>query len=310
MLTVAPTDRRAQLIAAADAYFHGLARKDVSQVPWHDDVAFRGPLAPGFPDAMRGRVAVAGFFAALYPVLGDITVIDHHVNEGATSIATRADIAIVNPPCVLRVVDRFVVDEHGAIREQENHYDPRPALAPPSGTLSPQERDMLIDLLVSSQSALVSAVVGVSPAEWTRDPGAGRWSIAQCAEHLALSEEGLLAIVRTQILTSPPAVDAAAVVRGRDGVVVSAMRDRSHRSQTFEALMPRTPAATPAAFIAAFLSRRAATLRYVRETADPLHHHVAPLGPLGDLDAYQWLLLLASHTERHVQQIDEVKQAA
>jgi hypothetical protein len=38
-----------------------------------------------------------------------------------------------------------------------------------------------------------------------------------------------------------------------------------------------------------------------------LHHHFAPLGPLGDLDGYQWLLLLASHTERHVAQMDEVK---
>jgi hypothetical protein len=46
---------------------------------------------------------------------------------------------ITQPPCVLRVVDRFLVDAEGMIREQENHYDPRPALASAPGTLSHQE---------------------------------------------------------------------------------------------------------------------------------------------------------------------------
>jgi len=36
----------------------------------------------------------------------------------------------------------------------------------------------------------------------------------------------------------------------------------------------------------------------------------APWTPLGDLEAYQWRLLLASHTERHVQQIEAVKTAS
>jgi hypothetical protein len=36
---------------------------------------------------------------------------------------------IATPPCTLRVVDRFKVTADGRIVEQENHYDPRPALA-------------------------------------------------------------------------------------------------------------------------------------------------------------------------------------
>jgi hypothetical protein len=302
------TDRRARLIAAAEAYFSGIARKDVSRVPWHDDVHFRGPLAPGFPDAMRGRPAVLDFFEALYPALGAVEIVDHHVNEAETAVATRANVEITSPRCVLRVIDRFVVDGDGAIIEQENHYDPRPALAPPPGSLTQQERDTLVDLLVSSHSALIATVVGLRPEQWTGDPGGGQWSIAQCAEHLALAEDALLGMIRGQILASPPEVERAAAVRGRDGVVVAAMRDRSSRSRTFDFLVPRATADTPAAFIGAFLPKRAATLQYVRETTDPLHHHVAPLGPLGDLDAYQWLLLLASHTERHVQQIEDILQ--
>ena len=307
MPTGTSIDRHAQLVAAADAYFQGLAAKDVSQVPWHDDVSFRGPLAPGFPDAMRGRESVVGFFEALYPLLGRVEVIDHHVNDAGTAIATRADVAIASPACTLRVIDRFVVDAAGLIREQENHYDPRPALAPPAGTLTGQERDLLIDLLVSSQSALIAATIGLTAPEWSFTPADGRWSIAQCAEHLALAEGGLLATVRDQVLASPTVQDDGTATRGGDGMIVRMMRDRSRRSETFDALVPRETAPTPADFIAAFLPKRAATLQYVRETNDALHHHVAPLGGLGELDGYQWLLLLACHTERHVQQIDEIK---
>jgi hypothetical protein len=53
----------------------------------------------------------------------------------------------------------------------------------------------------------------------------------------------------------------------------------------------------------AFLARRADTLDHARATRDPLHHHAAPLGELGPLDAYQWLLLMAAHTDRHLAQM-------
>jgi hypothetical protein len=38
-------------------------------------------------------------------------VIEHYVGEGERSIATRADVPIAQPPSVLRVIGRFVVDE-------------------------------------------------------------------------------------------------------------------------------------------------------------------------------------------------------
>jgi hypothetical protein len=301
------TDRRSQLLTVADAYFRGLAEKNMSQVPWHPDVVFRGPLAPGAPEPLRGSTAVRSWFEGLYPALGPVEIIEHYVGEEERSIATRADVHITQPPSVLRVIDRFIVDDAGFIVEQENHYDPRPALAPTPGIMTSQERDLLLDLLVSSQQALIAAVVRLTPDQWAFSPDDDRWSIAQCAEHLALSEEALLGMVRGQILESPATPEKTAMARGRDGIVVAAMRDRSQRRKTFDFLEPRSSAPEPAHFIDGFLTRRAATLQFVRETEKALHHHFAPLGPLGDLDGYQWLLLRASHTERHLGQIDEVK---
>jgi hypothetical protein len=299
------TGRREQLIRVAEQYFRGLAQRDVSRVPWHPDVAFRGPLTPTSPDPLRGLEAVRTWFEGLYPALGKVEVLEHFIGE--RSIATRADVHITTPPAVLRVLDRFVVDDDGRIVEQENHFDPRPALQLPAGSMTAQERDLLIDLLVSSQHGLVAATVGLTADQWTFDPGPDRWSISECAEHLALSEDALLGIVRKQVLAATANPEAAATARGRDGVVVTAMRDRSQRLKTFDFLEPRTCASSPATFISEFLTRRAATLEYTRESTDNLHHHFAPLGPLGDLDGYQWLLLLASHTDRHVAQIEEIK---
>jgi len=184
---------------------------------------------------------------------------------------------------------------------------PNPPLQMATGAMTAQERDLLVDLLVSSQQRLVAVTVGLSDDQWTFGPGPDRWSIAECAQHLVLSEDALLGIVRNQVLEAPANPDGAPSARGRDGIVVAAMRDRSQRLKTFDFLEPRTTSSSPATFVNQFLTRRAATLEYTRESADNLHHHFAPLGPLGDLDGYQWLLLLASHTDRHVAQIEEVK---
>ncbi|MEX2272665.1 MAG: nuclear transport factor 2 family protein [Vicinamibacterales bacterium] len=128
------TDQNArlnQLKGVANAYFAALTKRDVSSVPWADNIVLRSPLAPqGLDVPLTGRAAVVGWFETLYPVLGEAKVIEHYFSEDLTSIATRADVGITDPPSVLRVVDRFTVDADGRITAQENHYDPRPALAP------------------------------------------------------------------------------------------------------------------------------------------------------------------------------------
>ena len=42
------------------------------------------------------------------------------------------------------------------------------------------------------------------------------------------------------------------------------------------------------------------------KTTPDLRAHVAD-SPMGQLDAYEWLLLIGAHSKRHTEQIDEVK---
>ena len=122
-------ERRERLKAISEVYFAGLAQKDMSAVPWAEDVVVRSPLAPeGLETPMVGAPAVHEWFESLFPVLGEIRVIEHYYNEDLTAVATRSDVGITDPQCTLRVVDRFHVNNEGKITEQENHYDPRQAI--------------------------------------------------------------------------------------------------------------------------------------------------------------------------------------
>ena len=58
--------------------------------------------------------------------------------------------------------------------------------------------------------------------------------------------------------------------------------------------------------VAAFKDRRTKTIAYASKTQDDLRGRVAD-SPLGPLDAYQWLVFMAAHSERHLAQIKEVK---
>jgi hypothetical protein len=95
--------------------------------------------------------------------------------------------------------------------------------------------------------------------------------------------------------------------RGKDGVIAAAMLDRSARARALPILEPTGKWKTTEHCRDAFLARRADTIEYVRATTDPLHYHGAPLASLGMLDGYQWLLALAVHTSRHIQQIETVR---
>ena len=303
--TVPSTGRRAALEAAAEAYFNGLARKDLTIIPWHDDVIFRGPLAPGFPEPMRGRRQVVEWFTGLLPALGEVNILEHYCNESLTTVATRADVGLVQPAATLRVIDRFVVDGQGRIVEQENHYDPRPALAQPTGTLSAEERTLLVQLLTGSADRFLDSIDEVPAGMWAAKPRDGGWSVAECAEHVALTEEWIRNLINGQVLASDPVPDKPR--QADNEAVVRTIRDRTTRIRTYDFLEPRGRWKTPGDIADEYRAKRGETIEWVEHTADPLHFHFAPMPGLGELDAYQWLLLLAAHTDRHVAQIEETK---
>jgi hypothetical protein len=82
--------------------------------------------------------------------------------------------------------------------------------------------------------------------------------------------------------------------------------NRSSKAKAPEPLRPTGKWGTRDELINQFKERRERTIAYVEKTQEPLRHHVSP-GPFGELDAYQWILFLSGHSERHILQIQEIK---
>jgi hypothetical protein len=182
------------------------------------------------------------------------------------------------------------------------------ALSLSAGSISDAERQKALDQLAASRARLMSTVESMTPQQWTFKSAPDRWSPAECVEHMALTEQRIFAGIQKS-LAAPP--DAAKFDRARDEVLLARMPDRSRRAQAPEEVRPvgRPEFATVKSGIAAFDAIRAETVKFVRETPADLRAHGFKHFAFGDLDAYQWLVLVGAHSERHTRQIEEVKTA-
>src|SRR5262249_61943916 len=70
-------------------------------------------------------------------------------------------------------------------------------------TLSQEERDKAVAELEGSKKAFLDATKGLSAAQWNFKPAPERWSIAECAEHIALSEGLIVGLVTDRIMKAP-----------------------------------------------------------------------------------------------------------
>jgi hypothetical protein len=112
---------------ARDYVEYGLGAKNFDAIPYDDDVVLRAPICPGgSATPLEGKENLRNvWWAPLPSLVGKVDFIDSYVNESNTAITVEFHCEIINPSCVLRVVDRFIINEQGKIIEQENFFDPR-----------------------------------------------------------------------------------------------------------------------------------------------------------------------------------------
>jgi hypothetical protein len=175
-------------------------------------------------------------------------------------------------------------------------------------TLTPEERSAAVAELEASSRRLLGALEGLTEEEWRSRPSPDRWSIADCAEHITAAELPLRKFMAVSA-TAEPSEPLRREIRGKDDFVRRFLRDRSRRDEAPERIRPKGRFATREDTVRAFEERRAANLAYVRETSDPLRDRFAPHPFAGVIDGYQWVLFLAAHTDRHAEQIEEIRSA-
>jgi uncharacterized damage-inducible protein DinB len=174
-----------------------------------------------------------------------------------------------------------------------------------SASISQDDRDALLRDLERSRVKFIQAILDVTTDEqWNYKPAPDRWSVGECAAHIIAAEEYFRQNVETALKSAP--IPAAQRDRARDAIISTMIRDRSQRFQAPAALEPAGKVVPRRQALVDFEATRSATLTYVRKTEDPLHEHGSGTPP-NVMTAYQLLLMLSGHTERHTEQLLEVK---
>jgi hypothetical protein len=175
-------------------------------------------------------------------------------------------------------------------------------------TLSQHDRDFAMSHMHASRKLFLDAVAGLTPEQWNFKPGPDRWSVAECAEHIAVSED-FISGISAQLLKSPAAPEKRSQVLGKDELLVKMVPERVTKFKAPEPIQPTHRFANPSEAVDHFKQSRDRNIDYIEKTQDDLRDHFAPhpAPAIGLLDGYQWYLLMSAHTERHTAQINEVK---
>jgi hypothetical protein len=174
------------------------------------------------------------------------------------------------------------------------------------GSMDLQERQLVLNQLASSEARLLELVEGLTPQQWRFREKPDRWSIAEIVEHVILFENFITkAITNAMGAEAEPGKRASAA--GKESAVLGLANSRSTRIMAREPVRPVGKWPDPTVLVGELRQIRARTLAFAAETQADLRNHFFPHLTLGDLDCFQWLVVLAQHASRHALQIEEIK---
>jgi uncharacterized damage-inducible protein DinB len=171
--------------------------------------------------------------------------------------------------------------------------------------LTAAERTTAAAYLEKTRAAVVATAADLSDAQLQFKAAPDRWSVAEVLEHIASAEDFLMGLIEGQVMKAP-ARGEGEDVKAIDEFVLKAIPDRSQKVQAPEPLKPSNRFGSIKESLKHFDASRAKTVAFLNAHDDLREHAIdSPLGK--KLDAYQWVLFIGAHSERHTKQMQEVK---
>ena len=178
-----------------------------------------------------------------------------------------------------------------------------------SGSISGKERRIALNLMKSTKADVLLSLKGLSGKQLNFKAAPDKWSAKECLYHIAVSENTLWQWLETS-LQSPANPEKRSEIKLTDEQVIEVMEDRSHKIKTNISLEPKnTPYKSFVQALDDFKKKRAAHIEYIKSTTEDLRDHIVQT-PFGWVDCYQLCLMIASHSNRHMNQINETKEEA
>ena len=162
------------------------------------------------------------------------------------------------------------------------------------------DRQRLVAHLEMTQSWLESEVAGLSKEQLTFRMSPTSWHIMDVVEHLAIAEPQYWEQLRKSIPTAPYTTKPEAT----DAAILWYGIDRTSRQTTGEARVPTGRWSDVRQSLAEFVKLRKTMLEYARTSQDGLRERQLVDG---NMDVYQWFLMISTHAQRHILQIREIK---
>lgn len=172
--------------------------------------------------------------------------------------------------------------------------------------LNKEERKFAHTQLKETKATLFKSVKGLSEAQLNFKSAPDRWSIKECVFHIAMTETALTKMFEStmQAQANP---EKRADIKMTDEEIIKKFTDRSNKFTAPEMLNPqKSNWKTADEALGAFREIRQNKLKYVKTTTEDLRNHVFQM-PFGSIDGYQMILFMAAHSNRHTQQINEIK---
>lgn len=177
---------------------------------------------------------------------------------------------------------------------------------PPQGIPVAHGMVFFRDYMNESYTNLEKAVKGLTAEQLAFKPSEDRWSIAQCLEHIVLTEPFLFEHEKSA-LNQPATPEKKSEVKFTDDQIMTMMLDRSHKAQAPKEAVPTGKYTDYQTALNDLQNGRKLILKELENyEIDDLRNRVIE-GPMGATDAYQFLLFIPGHTLRHTLQIQEVK---
>jgi hypothetical protein len=177
---------------------------------------------------------------------------------------------------------------------------------PVSEGLTQKERDDAARFLQDTENGVLNSIKGLSEAQLKFKPAEDKWGVEDCIKHIAATETALWQMTEGYIKQAANP-EKRADIKWTDEEVMKNIEDRTSKKKTFPQFEPQNISfKTTEEALASFKESRQKLIEFVKTTKEDLRNHVAAL-PFGSFDCYQMILFIGAHSNRHTQQIEEVK---
>jgi len=174
--------------------------------------------------------------------------------------------------------------------------------------MSTEERAAAVKLLVDTRKEFLDSIQDLTDEQWNYRPAPFKWTIGQVGEHIILAETVLFQQLMRAV-DSPANPDWETQTAGKMEIIEKLMpSSRNGKAKAPWEIQPMGKL-SKAEVIRRYNEVRGRTLEFAQTTQVALKEHtsVHPFPKFGTLSAYDWLIYIPLHNERHDEQIAAVK---